>query len=77
MVLALAASNSENTLEHIFDQSLYDDNWTPYLFGYTGSTDHYREGTDQFYRGPIDNSYEILSVTNHRQRFMIFAYDDL
>lgn len=47
-----------------------------YLFGYYGSEDHYQEGTDQFSRGPLDDPYEILSVTNQRQRYMIFSYCD-
>lgn len=55
---------------------LKPDGLTPYLFGYDGSEDHYQEGTDQFSRGPIDNPYEVLSVTNQRQRYMIFSYCD-
>lgn len=51
------------------------DNWAPYLFGYSGSKDHYQEGTDRFTRGSIDNPTEILSVNNQRQRFMIWSYD--
>ena len=55
---------------------LKPDDWTPYLFGYDGSEDHYQEGTDRFSRGPIDNPYEVLSVSNQRQRYMIFSYCD-
>ncbi len=55
---------------------LKPDGLTPYLFGYDGSEDHYQEGTDQFSRGPIDNPYEVLSVTDQRQRYMIFSYCD-
>ncbi len=47
---------------------------TPYLFGYAGRETVYEEGVGRFSRGPIDDPYEVLSVTDARQRFMIFAY---
>lgn len=53
---------------------LKPDGLTPYLFGYFGSKDCYREGVDRFSRGPLINPYEVLSVTNQRQCFMIFSY---
>ena len=50
------------------------DGITRYLFGYVGREVMYEEGVDRFSRGSIDNPYEVLSVTNARQRFMILAY---
>lgn len=53
---------------------LKPDGLTPYLFGYRGSTDRYREGLDQFARGATVDPYEVLSVADARQRYMIFSY---
>jgi hypothetical protein len=56
------------------NNNLKPDNWTPYLFSYTGSKTHYQEGIGRFFRGQINNMYEVLSVTNEVQRHRIFAY---
>jgi pimeloyl-ACP methyl ester carboxylesterase len=50
------------------------DNWTPYLFSYAGSMENYQEGIDHFFRGQVNNMYEVLSVANEVQRHRIFAY---
>lgn len=55
---------------------LKPDGGSGYLYGYTGQTDEYEEGIDQFSRGPIENPAEILSIDDERQKYQIFAYCD-
>ena len=49
------------------------DNGFGYFFGYTGERDIYLENASRFWRG-VDRE-QTLSVTNQRERYMIFSYE--
>jgi hypothetical protein len=68
--------NAEDWALDLWEQNnvMKPSDWTPYLFGYYGRETQYQEGTDRFYRGPIDTPRQIFSVAVQRERHQIFAY---